>query len=170
MDISVSRLAATTQVVYATHKMRWGESQQTMKIIGIQRKPPLPPSQQWRRKQVEAMPTITRLAREGRLRLCCSMELSLEAIKGTYFGTGGIRGDLLAGITLEDVPAPIERSKFQEMDLRTYTEKDTFVTFCKVLLHVSCCHNGDYYKLAIKPRVCRVVGRSSYWRGWIAAH
>ena len=30
--------------------------------------------------------------------------------------------------------------------------------------HLTCCHDGDYYNLAIKPRVCRISGSSSYWR------
>jgi hypothetical protein len=30
--------------------------------------------------------------------------------------------------------------------------------------HVECCHSGHYQNLAIKPRVCRVLNRDSYWR------
>lgn len=29
--------------------------------------------------------------------------------------------------------------------------------------HIECCHGGHYQNLPIKPRVCRVLDRKSYW-------
>ncbi len=30
--------------------------------------------------------------------------------------------------------------------------------------HLRCCHDGNWHNLPIKPRVCRIMGRKSYWR------
>jgi hypothetical protein len=29
--------------------------------------------------------------------------------------------------------------------------------------HLNCCHVGDFNNLPIKPRVCRIIGKKSYW-------
>lgn len=29
--------------------------------------------------------------------------------------------------------------------------------------HVECCHDGDFYNLPRKPRVCRITGNRSWW-------
>jgi hypothetical protein len=31
--------------------------------------------------------------------------------------------------------------------------------------HKDCCHKGDFYWIGIKPRVCQIMNRDSYWRG-----
>lgn len=30
--------------------------------------------------------------------------------------------------------------------------------------HLRCCHDGNWHNLPIKPRVCRIMERASYWR------
>jgi hypothetical protein len=42
----------------------------------------LPPDQKWKQDQIEAMPTIVRLAKERKIELFQSMEMILEALKG----------------------------------------------------------------------------------------
>src|SRR5215831_4250082 len=29
--------------------------------------------------------------------------------------------------------------------------------------HLTCCHDGDFYTIGIKPRVCRIKNRKSFW-------
>jgi len=90
--------------------------------------------ERWLQDQIDAIPTVGRLTREGRLTLCLSPELALEGIKGTMFGEGALPGDALSGIEFRRVPSPIERSKLQQMDLRAYADKKTFIEFCQWLL------------------------------------
>ena len=96
LDLSVSRLAETMDVLRVTYTTRVGRP---VKAIEIRQKKPVPPDQQWRQMQMEALPTIARLCRENRVKLCGSTELSLEAMKGTYRG-GNVIGDLLGGVKL----------------------------------------------------------------------
>jgi hypothetical protein len=106
-----------------------------MKVIDMKPRKPVPADEKWRRRQMEALPTIGRLCREGRVSLCRSTELSLEAMKGKYRG-GNVIGDLLGEVKLVHVPCAIDRSKFQQMDLEQYIEKTTVVQFCKLLFHI----------------------------------
>jgi len=95
------------------------------------------------------MPTLVTLVRHGQLRLFMYTELDLEAMKGTYVGTGGIIGDLFRGLAFEDVPAAIGRSKLQQMSLDEYAKKETFINFCKYLLGL------DYASIQARPGFLR---------------
>jgi hypothetical protein len=134
VDVSVFRLGQTTDVL----RVPLNSGAHARELIGIRRKPPLPPDQHWRQRQVEAMPTMARVVGDGRLTLVDSTELSLEEIKGTYVGVSGIAGDLFRDVRWSHVPAAIERSKFQKMDMDSYTMKETVVAFCKILLGFDC--------------------------------
>ena len=132
LDLSVSRLAETMDVLGVTYTTRSGVP---VKLIEMKPRNAIPPEQKWRRMQLEALPAIGRLCREGRMTLGRSTEISLETMKGTYRG-GNVVGDLLGDVTLVHVPCAIDRSKFQQMDLEQYIEKTTVVEFCKLLLHL----------------------------------
>jgi len=132
LDLSVTRLAETMDVVRVTYSARGGKG---MKVIDMRPRKMVPPDQGWRRTQMKALPGIGRLCREGRMTLCRSVELSLEAMKGRYRG-GNLVGDLLGEVKLIQVPCPIDRSKFQQMDLAQYIEKTKVIEFCELLLHI----------------------------------
>ncbi len=145
LDVSVFRLGFTSQVV----RVPLGRDGRGPDVLGITRKPSLPPDQRWRQEQIEAMPTLVTLVRHGQLRLFMYTELDLEAMKGTYVGTGGIIGDLFRGLAFEDVPAAIGRSKLQQMSLDEYAKKETFINFCKYLLGL------DYASIQARPGFLR---------------
>jgi hypothetical protein len=96
LDLSVSRLAETMDVLRVTYTTRSGRP---VKVLEMKQRRAVPADQKWRQMQMEALPTIGGLCREGRLSLCGSTELSLEAMKGTYRG-GNVIGDLLGGVKL----------------------------------------------------------------------
>jgi len=142
VDTSAFRLSLTADVVHVSLK----SGARTPKLIAIRRKPSLSRDQHWRQRQIEAMPTIARLVRDGQLTLADSTELSLEEIKGTYVGVSGITGDLFRDVRWKHVPAAIERSKFQQIDMDSYTRKGTVIAFCKILLGL------DSREVAARPR------------------
>lgn len=142
VDTSVFRLSLTANVV----RVPVESGANARELIGIRRQPPRRPDQHWLQRQIEAIPTIARLVRAGQLTLADSMELSLEEIKGTYVGVSGITGDLFRDVRWNHVPAAIERSKFQQMDMDSYTRKEAVVAFCKILLGL------DYKAMATRPR------------------
>jgi hypothetical protein len=53
------------------------------------------------------------------------------------FYPSALAGELLKGIEWENVPAAVQRSKFQQMDWMIYVQKQTVVKFCKVLLEMN---------------------------------
>lgn len=62
------------------------------------------------------MPTFARLAQEKTLSLCMYSELEIEEMAGLIYGSG-VAGEFLAGIEWIHLPAAVERSKFQQIDL-----------------------------------------------------
>ena len=130
LDLSVTRLAETMDVLRVVYTAR-----NPAKVIEMKPRKAISPDEKWRKIQADALPTIGRLCREGRVMLCQSTEIGLEMMKGAYRG-GNVVGDRLGEVKLAHVPCAIDRSKFQQMDLERYIEKKTVVEFCKLLLHL----------------------------------
>jgi hypothetical protein len=133
VDTSAFRHTRVADVGFFPETFRLGSREIPIRVLGV-RPRPLPGAEHgWLRQQVEAMPTITRLAQEKRILLCVYSELFHEDMVWPSYPSSPT-GELLSGIDWEDVPAPVERGKFQQMDLTIYARKQTFVKFCKVLL------------------------------------
>ena len=78
------------------------------------------PEGKWLPEQIKALPTIARLAREGRIIFCTSTELRFERFHASS-GMSGLVGDLFRGIDYEQVPPAVERSYFwQTVDVNKY--------------------------------------------------
>jgi len=134
VDNSVSRFAMTAR---PSHRTMAGPMNSTVTVLGVQGKPRRPALERWLQDQIDAIPTVGRLTKEGGLTLCLSPELELEGIKGAMFGEGALPGDALSGIEFRRVPSPIERSKLQQMDLNAYVGKEKLIEFCQWLLDLS---------------------------------
>lgn len=145
MDTSAFDWTRIVKTVIQEHTFRWNGVLHTEKVLGTQRRT-VNPNEKWKLEQVEAMPTIMRLARDGELQLSTYSELSHETEKASFPCWRGYIGDLMHNVQLQDVPAAIERSKLQQMDMKEYLEKGTFILFCKFLLQLQ-----DSI-LATKPR------------------
>jgi hypothetical protein len=74
------------------------------------------------------MSTIMRLVREGALKLSIYPELRHKAKKG-YRYLRNVTGDIMPNVQLQDIPAPIARSKFQQLDMREYLETGKSIRF-----------------------------------------
>jgi hypothetical protein len=128
LDTSVWRIGLTTRVEYIP-----STPNRNGRILGIRRIPPRS-KEPWRQQQIEALPTITRLAREGRVKLCHCAELIEESWGGDYLGAGGFVGDLFNGVPLHDVPEAVVRSHFQQLDFAEYVKKEKVIQFCRDVL------------------------------------
>jgi hypothetical protein len=133
VDTSAFRHTRVADVGFFQETFRLGSREIPIRVLGVKQKPLPGPEQKWLREQVQAMPTIARLAHERSISLCLYPELELEGMAGPSFPSSPV-GELLKGIAWESVPAAVERSKFQQMDLTIYVQKETVVNFCKVLL------------------------------------
>lgn len=134
IDLSVLRHGVLTQSAEVKKTVTWGDRTETVTLAGWERKPDVPPDQAWRRKQVECLPTLARLAREGVLRLYSYIELAFEEWRGQR-GMSGSFGDLFAGIEVEKVTPAVERSHFrQTVHLKEHVSKEALTEFCTFLL------------------------------------
>jgi hypothetical protein len=85
------------------------------------------------KNQIEALPTIMKLAREGNILIYSYIELDLETMRGSFDLRGG-KGDLLKDVKVEDIPSAVDRSKLQQTD--DFFKKESLIKFCKFLLEV----------------------------------
>lgn len=147
VDTSVWRLAEFAKPVTVERSVRVLGREQSVKILAMRRCGPYSP---WKERQLESLPTIARLAREGRLKLFHSGELEIENFKGAI--VGGAAVFLFDNVPVFQARPPVERSRFQQMDMDEYSAKATFVRFCKWLLSLDLAQLNDH------PRFSELLG------------
>jgi hypothetical protein len=81
-------------------------------LLLVQAKPARSPAEQWLRAQIEALPTIARLARERELELHTYIELDFEQMRSRQSFPANLFGDVFEGINLERVEPAVDRSIF----------------------------------------------------------
>jgi hypothetical protein len=133
VDNCIDGLSQTMQGAAKEEEIQWGDSKQRVRIGGYQRKPPLRPEHKWKQRQIECLPTIARLARDGRLSLYIYNEIRFEGWLRPGSAIRSVIGNLFAGVQFIDVEAPIERSRFFQMELGQYLQRQEVVEFCKWL-------------------------------------
>jgi hypothetical protein len=70
IDTSVLRRSKVAEAGVFTHTIQVGSRQAPIRLVGVRQKPLPSADQKWLREQIEALPTVARLARENRLSLC----------------------------------------------------------------------------------------------------
>ena len=136
LDTMVLRHTATTVSVYKKHSLRVASIEHTYNVLGMQRNIHHISSGRWIKNQVEALPTVMKQAREGKILIYNYIELEFEIMKGNWFELRGGKGDLFKDIKIELLPSAVERSKLYQMDMSEYLKKETLIKFCKFLLEV----------------------------------
>lgn len=119
VDRNIENHALRAEGAIQTQTLQWGPHTVTNDVHGYRAKEL--PKDKWLRRQIESLPTIARMSRDGEIVLYTSVELKFEAFNASR-GWQGYVGDLFRDIKFEDVPAAIERSYFwQTEDLATYS-------------------------------------------------
>lgn len=106
------------------------------RLLLIQAKSSRASDESWLKEQIECLPTIARLAREGAMKLYSYEELTLEAWKRPGSYPANPFGDVFTGITIDDVPSAVRRSLFFQSDMSQYIKTNALITFCKWLLNI----------------------------------
>ncbi|MGH7770173.1 MAG: hypothetical protein ACREQP_22200 [Candidatus Binatia bacterium] len=132
VDTTVYRRACIAHPAAIQRTVFWGSVKVTVPVAGVEAEGPREQTERWLQDQVEAIPTVARLAAEGTLRFFTYNEIGFEMFKGR--DERSRKGDLFKDILIEKIPAAIERSKFQQMDVFSYIEKAELIKFCKLLL------------------------------------
>lgn len=97
LDRSVVVYTDTTDPVIRTEKVEWGGSTLELPISGYRRKLRLGQKHKWLQDQIDCLPTLMRLTREGDIQLYTYDELAFEYFRGST-GNRGVKGDLMRGI------------------------------------------------------------------------
>src|SRR6266481_1787857 len=104
VDTSVWRIAEFIRPVKVQQKLTLQGRESTIPILGMRR---VGPYEHWKERQIESLPTIARLAREGAIKLFSYCELESETMKGTL--VGGVVTHLLSDVPIFHAKSPIAR-------------------------------------------------------------
>src|SRR5689334_7058185 len=92
VDNSVLRVGIIGEWAKQPVSAKWADTNISMEVIGMVRRPMPSPTEVERRAAIEALPTICKLADQGKLELCTYEELRAEIWKGKN-KTAGTIGD-----------------------------------------------------------------------------
>jgi hypothetical protein len=103
------------------------------RLVLIQAKAALPPKHRWKQTQIEALPTVARLARQNVLAFYSYFELLAEDWRGHSF-PAKIVGNVFRDAVITEVPAPVDRSLFVQSNMEQFVGKEAQIQFCKWLI------------------------------------
>jgi hypothetical protein len=131
-------------IIDLSRTMRWDnkvkevsvcESTHQVSVLGLTRRAmPEACRETWKLDQVKCLPTLGKLAKEGKLDLYTYSELDNENDRGKNCYAQP-PGNVFRGVPFKHVPSPVERSYFQQMDMRTFSSNETVIDFCKWLIN-----------------------------------
>jgi len=121
--------------------VNWAGHPVTANVVAMGRRPLPPADQVTRRRAIFALPTIGRLAREGVIQLVTYEELNTEYVSGRN-PVSGTRGDLLAGVTIVEIPTAVSRSHFHQVQREW--DKQALTDFCQKLLKLNATDASRY--------------------------
>lgn len=133
LDHDVLRRFILVKPITELHTVQWGDTTASLPVAGLQR---IRYAQEVQR-EVDALPTIGRLAREQEVAFYRYAELEMEDWRG-WGGPKGVKGDLLRGIEIVSLEAAIERSKFRaHSDFSKACSKEEQIDWVRFLLAVT---------------------------------
>ena len=133
IDRNIFALGVIIEGAVETQEVQWGGVKQELNIHG------------WRRKrlrdknlriQIECLPSIARLIREGSIEPYTSMEIELEGFSASI-GMRGTRGDIFANIIMPLVPIYVDRSFFGGLSSDQCVSRKDVIDFCKFLISLN---------------------------------
>lgn len=135
VDNCVLSLGEIARGVLTKTEVPWGNRVETVEIAGLMAKPRFGSDHKWKQDQLECLPTVARLAREGKLLLHKYVELEFEGWQRSQ-APASSTANLFYCIPFTRVPSAVERSRIQQMDFQSYLDEDAIVKFCKLLLDI----------------------------------
>lgn len=132
LDLSVLRRGVLMQKTHIQKKSPWADRELLVPIEASEPKPL--PDDLWLRRQAECLPTIVRLAREGRIALYTYPELDFEEMRAGR-RMAGTSGDLFSEVAIKKCQPAANRPRFrQNIDFGYYLKKEEVLEFCDFLL------------------------------------
>lgn len=132
IDRSVEDRLQLSEPVAVPHVLEFGNTTHTIYVPGVRLRRNILRSD-WLMKQVQALPTITRLSIEGTLGLHSYPELDHEGLLSSANVYLVPKGDLRIGLKISSIETPVERSYFQQTDFRSYMSNETILQFYQFL-------------------------------------
>lgn len=133
IDNCITSLSDTMQCVSKTVEIEIRGVSRSVQVRGFERRPAPGPDEEWKRNQLDCLPSVARLAREGVVSCYTYSELRHEAWKRPGSFPTNIIGRLFSEVPFVDVDAAVERSYFFQTDFSEYISTDQVVKFCKWL-------------------------------------
>ena len=104
------------------------------RLLLVQAKPVRKEKETWLKRQIECLPTVGRLAREGGLSLHTYDELLYEAMARRDALPRELFGNVFADVEINHVAPPVRRGVFWPGDLFTHVKKGALAEFCRWLI------------------------------------
>jgi hypothetical protein len=131
LDNCIFSLSDTLETASMSREIRWGDSTQSVDVVGHIRKSLPRANEEWKKEQILCLPTIGKLAKDGVIKLHTYHEVNIEGWKRS--ASAGI-GNALDGVNVISAKSAVERSYFFPADFFTYTRNDKLIEFCKWLI------------------------------------
>lgn len=110
--------------------IQWGSSIISAEITGYERKPLPDLSQAWKREQINCLPTIAKLAKDGIISLYSYPELRHEKWKRPGSFPVNRIGNVFSDVPISPVDAAVERSYFIQKEIGQYIKTEEVISFC----------------------------------------
>lgn len=124
----------TVRVVSMAEPIMWGPKRVVLPVAQLQGRS-RDPCADWLRREIDALPAVTAAARAGRIEPFTSLELEAEAMLSRRPCMGTV-GDLWAGVSFGDAPAPLDRSRWMgALTLSAFCSRARQREFYELLLH-----------------------------------
>jgi len=95
---------------------------------------PLRKNEEWKLAEIPFLRRICEHARAGRVRFAISDEIRHELWSSSEsIVTANTGSELLRDLEFEDLPPPVDRSRFQHLPLREFQKKEVRLAFCQML-------------------------------------
>ncbi|MBM9615267.1 hypothetical protein JWJ90_13365 [Desulfobulbus rhabdoformis] len=134
VDNCIMSVSETMQAVSKQFPLNWGDSVQWVDVVGYMRKPLPNLKDEWKRNEIKFLPTIGRIAREGKISLFTYFELQSEGWKRSGSFAANSIGNIFSGVSIKSVEAAVDRSYFFQMELGKFIKTQQVIEYCKWLM------------------------------------
>lgn len=132
LDRNIISRAVILEPAVQMKEIVFGGVAQELPISGWRRKPLRHGDVAWIENEINSMPTLARLGKDGCVEFFESQETTFEGWSAST-GARGENGDLLSKVPIKRVPTAVDRSYFASQSLAQVASRQKVINFCKFL-------------------------------------
>ncbi len=132
LDRNVISASVRIKESFMVREIEWGDQKFNVQVAGWKGKPRRNGDHAWLYPEICNLPTLAKLAREGKVELCISNETHFESLS-TGLEANGTKGNIFAGVSISRMEDALDRSCFQKGDIGILAARERVIEFCELL-------------------------------------